>query len=220
MRTLRPPLFHHSCALQFAHFFSPSLYFLLTSQNTCCLGQLIAFCSWAWCFDFLCIIIHCCGLHISQSTFTLNPLLFPYNNIHMSWIFAWKIKLALCFDIVQNSPTKHFLTIPFHIVVNHGYNTRLCDIHHGMYDIVSNCGLDIQFTCPSSLFGFELCCHGSFHCPSKCKIYVVCSYNQWFFNGFFSKCFVAKIKVLGETKKHNLVFQVPIHRIQRWLMGG
>ncbi len=150
----------------------------------------------------------------------LISLFFPYSSIHSSWIFAWKTKLALCFDIVQNSPTKHSFTISFHIVVNHGYNTRLCDFHHGMYGIVPNCGLAIQFTCPCSLFKSELYCHGSFHCLSKCKMYVVYSYNQLFFYVLFSKYFVAKIRVLGEAKKHNLVFQVPIHQIRRWPMGG
>ncbi len=59
-----------------------------------------------------------------------------------------------------------------------------------------------------------------FPLPFKVLFYVVCSYNQWFFNVLFSKCFVARIRVLGEAKKHNLVFQIPIHRIWRWPMGG
>jgi hypothetical protein len=150
----------------------------------------------------------------------LISLLFPCSSIHRSCIFAWKLKLALCFNIVQNSPTKHFLTIPFHIVVNHGYNTRLCDFRHGIYDITPNRGLDIQFNCPWFLFRFELCCHGYLHCHSKCKFYVVCSYNQWFLYVLISKCFAARIRVLGEAKKHNLVFQVPIHQIRRWPTGG
>jgi hypothetical protein len=90
----------------------------------------------------------------------------------------------------------------------------------GCMAMFPNCGSNIQFTCPSSLSRFEFYCHGSFHCPSKCKIYIVYSYNQRFFYVLFFKCFVAGIKVLGEAKKHNLVFQFHVHQIQRWLMGG
>ncbi len=84
LRSLRPPLFHHSYALQFAHFFSPSLYFLLTSQNTCCcLGQLATFCCELGALTF-CASSSIVVAYISQSTFTLNPLLFPYSSIHRS----------------------------------------------------------------------------------------------------------------------------------------
>ncbi len=147
-------------------------------------------------------------------------LLFPCSNIYKNWIFTWNIKLVIWFNIIQNSLVKYFLIVPFHIVINHGYNTRPCDFHHEMYDIVPNCGLDIQFTCPSSLSRFEFYCHGSVHCPSKCIIFVVYSCNQWFFYILFSRCFVARIKVLGEAKKHNLVFQIFVHRIWRQPMGG
>ncbi len=140
-------------------------------------------------------------------------LLFPCNNIHKNWIFAYKIKLVLCFDIVQNSRIEHFLNVPFHIAINHGYNTRPCDFHHGMYGIVPNCGSDIQFTCPSSFFEFEFYCHGSFHSPSKCRIFVVYSHNQRFFYILFFRCFVARIKVLGEANKHYLYFQFHVHQI-------
>ncbi len=50
-----------------------------------------------------------------------------------------------------------------------------------MYGIVPNCGSDIQFTYPSFLSRFEFYCHGSFHCLSKCIIFVVYSCNQRFF---------------------------------------
>ncbi len=67
-------------------------------------------------------------------------------------------------NIFRNSTHKSFFVFPLHIT-NDGYNIRTCDFHHGVYDIVSTCGLDFKFVYSNILFEFGLCQHGSFNCP-------------------------------------------------------
>jgi len=56
------------------------------------------------------------SLFVVLLSLALVSLFFPCSNIHKSWIFTWKIKLVICFSIIQKSLAKHFFIVPFHML--------------------------------------------------------------------------------------------------------